>query len=1089
MSSKISIVLFVLLALVLVGCSGNNSSINSSIPDTLNVVVGVVHSGKAENIEVQAVAVTVNGQLTLDEETGALSGVETHTDVRGRFAIALDYDDPNAIILFARGSEVDTEANVASVQCQLPQGCSIRQGSGNEVISVAFGDHYRSEYYYDYVVNEAPDADDTTDDEYLSYDRTLWSAALEVAAESQFISINNITDMAGAFGFSTYVNDGTGVCTAKDCKANQQAPGYFSKYGIMKANTQLSNLIGIPDIISVEPANMASLDSISATTSASLQASIRYGALVAALQQIQLAYDNGLDNRAERRFRRILNEQFSQNIGQLYEKDAPTKLVDGHPVEQVLTVELWYSIAKDILTAANDYFVAQNKVLPVEVGSTIAGFQLELQSLVSGKLTQAVPSISESMADSYNNGIDFTKAMLTHLVSAAQEFGNPEYRNKAEAYKQQLLEIGDEVSPAFNVITSSLLDIYGYYLSCTHVSCDSENQWHAFNTNFDASGKILTLKFSEDEADQLVISQRVVDLITNDTDDFPTESLSIDIIFKGVLKNDKLTLITDFSEEKVGEASLRVSYDEMVQQLMPDAALAINNPSMPTSGQLYPVAYGFSFTSLELNYKPEGSDVVAAKDLTLRGAFSWLLRGVKDVRDENSATKYNLNNLVVVMNVAGSELGQLDGEALTDSVVMSISASGFNTSNYYPDSTFPEWDNYFVPAEGHRFEENSGIDILETSIIDYTFPQVDDTGAPVIGAIIDGVVVPDKSTQVKILKFDYLHSGAAAFIAYPARADGKFLGLLCSITPENEHYFNLGQISNIGAENTSGGDPASVFNCLSQGFYEGDANVNNLINQLWDIDQQIKDLIRAINVKGEGVYFADLITSAQADLIKAGLAADDLPVFPVEKKQFTGTMQAPAMLGIDNIRLQIRPQLVNASGTAKLAEVALDLNLIRPSPSSINVGLFIAYNPERILETDEGLPIIAAGDDVESYYIAFKTDSNGNEIGEFIFNWYGAQLVDGGDDTKYLQDYDATNPQPKEDFLFNIGTDVAYGAIDADAGYTRCGFVFAGRDSDQACEAVAYLTFRGLVTGTIREEREGVFVARFIDGTWMVVGN
>lgn len=1079
MSFKLRVLLLPFILILVVGCSGNSSSKSSSVPDTLNIVVGIVQTGQADNVDVQGVAVAVNGQLTLDETTGALSGVETKTDSRGRFAIGLDQGDPSSIILFARGSAVSATDHVTSIQCKLPQGCVTKQGAG-DLTTTAFTETYRSEYYYDYVVNDKADTNPETDDEFTFVNSTLWSAGIGVAAKGQFISINSITDMAGAFGFSTYINNGDGECNAKECVANKQAAGYFSKYGIIKANTQVSSLIGIPDIISIEPANMASLDTISATSSSNLQASIRYGALIAALQQIQLAYDNGLANRAERRFRRVLNSQFSHNRGQLYQKDAPLYYDDDldtpKDVAYVLTKELWYTTAKDILTAANAHFVNLNKALPAEVGSAISLFELELKSLESGKLTKAVPAISEDVANSYNNEIDFTKAMLNHLVSAAKEFSNPEYRTKAQSYQKALLEIGDEVSPAFNVITSSLLDVYGYYLSCIHATCDTDNSWHKFNKDFNPSTKILTLKFSEVEGDQLIISQALVDLIKNDANNSPTESLAVDIIFNGTLKKDKLTLLTDFSDKKLGKASLRVSYNEIVTQLMPDASLADFNPSMPVNGRISPVAYEFSFTSLEMKYLPEDK----AKELTIQGAFSWLLRGVKDVRDKNSATKYNLNSLTAVINASGPELGKLNDKALTDDVVISLTGSGFNTSNYYPDSTFPELNNYFVPAEGHVSGESSGVDILETSIIDYTFPKTDANGSPLEGAIVDGVIVDGKGVQVKILKFDYVYSGAAAFVVYPAGADNKYLGLLCSVATENEKYFELGQISNIGAKNTSGAAPVSIFNCVSQKFYTGPATVNNFINQLWDLNPEVKNFIQAVSVVGEGVYFADLI---------AGENKEDLPEFGVGKTGFTGTMKAPAMLGIDNIRLQLRPQLVNSAGTAKLAEVAVDLNLIRPTLSSINVGLFIAYNPQQILNTEAGLPVVASGEDVESYYVAFKTDANGNEIGEFIFNWYGSQLVDGGDGTKYLQDYDASNPAPKENFLFNLGTDVTYGVTDTEAGYKRCGFVFAGDDSDKKCDAIAYLTFRGLVTGTIREERKGVYVARFIDGSWMVVGN
>ena len=39
------------------------------------------------------------------------------------------------------------------------------------------------------------------------------------------------------------------------------------------------------------------------------------------------------------------------------------------------------------------------------------------------------------------------------------------------------------------------------------------------------------------------------------------------------------------------------------------------------------------------------------------------------------------------------------------------------------------------------------------------------------------------------------------------------------------------------------------------------------------------------------------------------------------------------------------------------------------------------------------------------------------------------------------------------------------------------------------CEAVAYLTYRGSLMGTVREERDGVYIVRFVDGTWTMLGD
>lgn len=1068
----------IVLSCLLASCSGNESSVITNPDTTLNIVLGIVQSGLAENIEVQGVAVSVSGKLALDDETGQLTGVSAITDSRGRFALGLNSENESAVIMFARGSETDETKAISDIQCKLPQGCNVKQGDDDALSLIAFGGFYNPKYYYDYVVNDEKDTDPETNDEYKAYDTTLWSAGLEFTALGQFISINSITDMAGAFGFSTYINDGTGVCDKTGCSsANEQAPGFFSKYGIVKANTQLGNLLDLTDIVSKEPANIAALDSLSASSSAALIQSIRYGALIAALQQIQLEYDNALAMKTDRRFRREINLQFSQNKGQLYQNSAPAG--------QVLTLENWITTARDILTAANTHFNSLGKQLPIEVGSVISDFEVKLAAIVDGQLTQAQPSIPKSLNDSYDNEIKYTKAMLSHLTKVADEFSNPEYRNKAKAYQQQIEGMGDDISPAFNAVTSSMLDLYGYYLSCNYSACDPVNEWHSKFSSFDVDSKVLMLKYSEDEGDQLKVSQRIIDLITDDDITNPTESLSIDFIVEGVIKTDKLTVITDFSEAKVGEASMRVSYNINASQLYPDDSLRSLNPSMPaqvTAEPVYPVAYEFAFTTLELQYIPDAVTV----QQNLKGAFSWVLRGVRDVRDLSLPWRYNLNNFVVVMNLEGLGYDIGNDEKISDNVVMSLSGTGFNTSNYYPDTVFPEITNYFVARAGMEVGASSGIPILESSIINYDFPKVDENGVPVEGSILEGKVQLGKNEKVKILKFDYLHAGAAAFVVYPVRDDGKFLGMVCSVPTQDEEYF-IGKaegeaisedeiIGNITRPN-DGSDPTNIFTCYSQALYDGPATIDNFMNLVWDVNS---DFVKAISVQGEGVYFADLNTLNNGD---------DLAPFNSAVTQYAGTMFAPSMLGIDTIRLQLRPQLNNLDNTKKLAEVALDLNLIRPTTSSINVGLFVAYNPEQVLNTEAGLPYLAAGENTESYYIAYRTTDLGDETGAFIFNWQGAQLVDGGSGVNVLQDYDASNAALSEDFLFNLGSDVFYGDTELNAGHTRCGLLFPGENSDKECDAIAYLTFRGFVTGTVREERPGVYVARFIDGSWQVIGN
>jgi len=81
----------------------------------------------------------------------------------------------------------------------------------------------------------------------------------------------------------------------------------------------------------------------------------------------------------------------------------------------------------------------------------------------------------------------------------------------------------------------------------------------------------------------------------------------------------------------------------------------------------------------------------------------------------------------------------------------------------------------------------------------------------------------------------------------------------------------------------------------------------------------------------------------------------------------------------------------------------------------------------------------------------------------------------------------------KEDIAVEIGSNVFYKQANSSAAESeeKCGFLSRGQRTDEGieCDAIAYLTYRGLVTGSIREERDGVYVVRYIDDTWQVLGN
>jgi hypothetical protein len=220
---------------------------------------------------------------------------------------------------------------------------------------------------------------------------------------------------------------------------------------------------------------------------------------------------------------------------------------------------------------------------------------------------------------------------------------------------------------------------------------------------------------------------------------------------------------------------------------------------------------------------------------------------------------------------------------------------------------------------------------------------------------------------------------------------------------------------------------------------------------------------------------------------------------------YHGVIEQAIVLGVDSLRLQFKPELVNQEVSAYLPETVLDVSLVWRTHDVIDINVLLAFDAEQKFNNPDGsgLPYLATGSDVESYSVAYRTDSAGDESGEYTMAWSGVHFVDGPvDGTKVMQRTDDVDL--KEGVFAGIGSNVTYSPYSArelqqqqsngidgtKATEEKCGFFARGGSTQEGedCDAIAYLTFRGLVTGSIREERDGVYVIRYIDGTWQVLG-
>jgi hypothetical protein len=199
------------------------------------------------------------------------------------------------------------------------------------------------------------------------------------------------------------------------------------------------------------------------------------------------------------------------------------------------------------------------------------------------------------------------------------------------------------------------------------------------------------------------------------------------------------------------------------------------------------------------------------------------------------------------------------------------------------------------------------------------------------------------------------------------------------------------------------------------------------------------------------------------------------------------------------MRLQFKPNLVNQAGASYLPKSILDVSLVWRTHDVIQVNVLMAFDAEHVInhQTGSGLPYLAVGSDSESYSVAYITDAEGNESGEYVMAWGGVEFIDGPvKGTKILQKTE--DEQTKDGLFAGIGSNVSYSPytnseieeFGNNASEEKCGFFSRGvaPTVGEDCDAIAYLTFRGLVTGSLREERDGVYVIRYIDGSWQVLG-
>lgn len=1048
-------VLGVLLTAFLYGCTGNSGSSKVDVNSDIKRFSGVVNNSSVIGADVAAISIGKHGQFALNENNSVAALTNT-SDESGRFGFSISINNIGPYVLTVTAPEFDsaTEAERATkMGCQVVAGCSVN----GQIVS--FGSYY--------AIGE----------------NRQWSAAVQSVENGQFIVVNPITEMARALGYTAYVNDGIDPDLNNTSKPSAN---YYSNYNVAKSNSQTASLLGLGDILSKEPANLALLHELNINTSTSIEESIRYGALLAAWQQLELEYDEGLLEE-ELTFQQQVIKEYLVNQGRLYQADAlESQVLSGEVESQVLSLSAWYEAAYLNLEKVRDYHKALNRSVPSEINLVIQRFKTEIGDLdlKPGLLTEAKPTIPDFYVEDYTDAVMKTKAMVNYITNLKDNFATSEYRESIKNSSDLVIEQNKLLAPKFDVMQNKILDIYKYYLSCTHGSCDATSDWVS-SSSYNSTSKTLTV--TSDSSAKLIVSQALV--FDDRNPEGSTEANVHDLYLQGEFESDGLRL--ELSDIEVTESdsiknSLRMSFEEPLAQLPQEPEKEAPGMGATVNENLVPDYIELSLSKFKL-YAPANNGSV--NEVQVFGSLMALMIANVDSGDllkpkeKQLGKRYNLSSVKAQVRVAGQKKGANSTEEFKDNALFFIEASASqsfisseNSVAYFPDAKYPSFESFFKPRDGFEKGSASPADLVVSRKGTMNLPKLDANG---IGSETEEV-------EVNYIELDYEVGGLERYIAYPKLAgESKYWGIICTAVASEESALDDASPGYTAPIVDTEGNPIldangnplmkSLLSCSRGDQYEGVSSADNFINEVYKLNKSSVNL-KAYN--GRGSY---RITYPETN----GRLND----FPAADVAYAGVLEVPLVLGVDSMRLQFKPDLVKQSGTEYMPESILDISLVWRTRDIIDVNAFLAFDTERVINNPNGsgIPYLAVGSDSESYSISYRTNADGSESGEYVMAWAGVHFVDGAPGAQVMKRTD--NEDLKEGVFAGIGSNVRY-TPDSDVTDKKCGFFARGNEptAGEKCDAIAYFTFRGLVTGSLREERDGVYVIRYIDGSFQILG-
>lgn len=980
------------------GCSDSGSSKSNS---SLVNVEGWVGAQGFNNAQVVVNQIAESGQVSVSSADTYL-GLRESTDGNGKFTATVAPDE--AIMFIARGqiANVDKDLNnlATAWQCQVASGCTVA------------GKDYSFASYYPA----------TTGFE--------WRSVVYTQEKGSQNNVNPITTLAAAYGYEYDVL--TAYKTARQEFKNQT----FTPYDIVLANSQVANLFGLTDIIGRTPANLTKLNNFTN------QEQIRYGALIAAFQQLELGSDNA-DFMAE------VVAQFEEDKGQLYYQDAA-----GNARTLVLA---------DLYTAAHENLSALlSMVTNSEAKSAVSGVINKLKDdadIAAGKdvisKTDAKPDELSVLLDptelnEISVGLQKTKLFIDSLLDYQNYFWQAGYKSEIDEYTALLKTVGDKNKDSLNDLVAEFALIQDYYVNIQNdaITCNATTCTAAAGTDlatletryptrsYNSNTKVLTLSGT---GGVLTVSQKLADLNVNDSITEPTSSHAIDVFITGSMKLGDLVLNLKHKMDSTTKnidvpSSMRIYYTKAVSSIQ-EASTA----NLPPSG--YEVIWGDFELSDNAVVNP--NDATSA-EIELEGSFRIFYRGVNDPTAlGNPELRFNIEELVLTSTISDNVDDDAGSDSETTTVVITASAS--NASDYYPAKKFASFNGFFESNESLAASEISSLlnFTLGTEVVQVGSRKINVETADFINKEGDDIRYRFYPTERVTDDFDTDGDGD-----YKEKVDMHYL-----------EECELDEINN------------TVVKCGSRTQVFATRDRQNTLNELWKLG-----VIQNITVPGRGSYFVEFPATKNAQ------GCFELDALPLDST-IDGILTESMVLGLDTVRLYTEINLKN-SDNVSLPKTLFDMTVVAPTKDRYQVNASLSHNYSSSFTDSSGL-ILGSGSAASVVAVSYDTSSDFKDMGNISIAKGGVQISLGGVDFTEDQDITAFLTQTYD------SSAVHYKMLEgADGQPERCVTANKGNFNKSTAtpeEKVFYLNYRDVLYGTAREEK-GVWVIRYLDGSWLIPG-